>query len=293
MSAIFFALSSEAKPWIEALGAKPAPRQGHFRFYHSEKHTIVITGPGKLAMAMAVTELAMKLPRSDRHPGYRVWNLGICGSTNKNHAIGSFFWCNKIEDWTRQKYFYPERLEKFEVTSEAQITTFDRPISIYDKADPGFFEILSKDQLKSISLVDMESAGFFEAASIYFDMSLIQVGKVVSDHLNGEMCTVEHVFDLMTNTVSSLLADFELESPYPNLDVLSKAEWNDCRQLAEEYHFTESMLVDLRKSVIYFKIRHLPESTTIPVPIKKESLRAFEKRDAKEIFLQWKSLLHV
>jgi len=32
MSALFFALPAEAKPWIEALEAKPEKKQGHFRY---------------------------------------------------------------------------------------------------------------------------------------------------------------------------------------------------------------------------------------------------------------------
>jgi hypothetical protein len=290
MSALLFALSQEAKPWIEGLGLKPENKQGHFRFYRSEKHTAVISGPGKLSMAMAVTELAHKIPKKDRHPGYRIWNLGICGSANKSYARGDFFWVNKIHDYAQKRDFYPEKIEKIGTFSETNLTTFDRPISHHKQADPNYFLHLPEVDRLHLELVDMEASGFFEAASIYFELSQICVGKVVSDHLEGILCDVSQVHQWMQMTRVNLADTFLTDGINVINEILSENEWEHWMGVGKKLHFTESMLAELKKSITYFKLQN--PTSTIPIPTSQSLDRPFEKRDAKSTFIQWKNNLH-
>jgi hypothetical protein len=290
MSALFFALPHEAKPWIEAMKLKPEKKQGHFRFYHNEKHTVVVSGPGKLAMAMAVTELAFKLPKEKRHPGFRVWNLGICGSANTRYAIGDFFWINKIHDFGQNRDYYPERFESWNVEKETHLTTFDRPISKDINSDSRFYQQITQEKCEQLELIDMEASGFFEAASIYFELSQIKVGKILSDFLEGSLCSAQHVSELLAETKNLLFDAFESEGTNLQNPVLNPEEWEKWEALGKNLHFTESMLVELKKSILYYRLRY-PEN---PVPLvqKLDLNRPFEKKDAKEVFSLWKSLLY-
>lgn len=290
MSALFFALSQEAKPWIDALQLKPDPRQGHFRFYQNEKHTAVISGPGKLAMAMAVTELALRLPKEQRHAGYRVWNLGICGSANMDHSVGDFFWANRIRDYESVRDYYPEKIEALHWDKETHVTTVERPVTNIENLQSKFYQFLDKKILKEMSLIDMEAAGFFEAASVYFELHQIQVGKIVSDHLEGNFCQASKIEELMQETKHKLIDLFESNALETSTQILNPEIWENINHFAESVKFTKSMLVEIKKSITYFKINH-PEQE-IPFPLVKQEKRSFEKRDAKEVFSRWQSLLH-
>ncbi|TGL57166.1 phosphorylase [Leptospira ognonensis] len=291
MSALFFALSQEAKPWIDALQLKPDSKQGHFRFYQNEKHTVVITGPGKLATAMAVTEMAQRLPREQRHPGFRVWNLGICGSTNMNHSIGDFFWANRIRDYERARDYFPEKIESLGWDKESHVTTVERPVTNMENLDSKFYQFLDKNKLEEMSLIDMEAAGFFEAASVYFELHQIQVGKIVSDHLEGTLCQASKIEELMQETKNKFLELFETDGLVTSREILSPEIWGKIKQFADSVYFTESMFVELKKSITYFKINHPYKE--IPFPAVKQLERTFEKRDAKVAFSHWRALLHV
>ncbi len=291
MSALFFALLDEAKPWIEALELKPASKQGHFRFYQNEKHTAVVSGPGKLAMAMAVTELAFKLPKEKRHPGYRVWNLGICGSNLDEFEIGSFFWANVIRDQSQQRDYFPDRIEKITNHQESKVTTFDRPISTNQAADKRFYELISREKLEGTALIDMECSGFFEAASIYFELHQIQVGKIISDHLEGKLCKASLIIELMREIKKDLIPHFLSDSSASFSEVVTDEEWSQVMIFAKKQNFTESMLVDIKKSILYFKFEN--RNLKIPFPKIPERNRPIEKRDVKETFQKWRALLHV
>ncbi len=290
MGALFFALSSEAKPWIDALGAKPDKEQGHFRFYSTDEHFLAVTGTGKIQMALAVAELAGKIPKEKRK-GFRIWNLGIAGSALPSQKRGDFFWIHKIKDFSRGFEFFPERLETFSLSREAHLTTFDRPIasSRFSEIETPFL-ILKEEEIERLELIDMEGSGFFEAASIYFELEQIQLGKIVSDHLEGKFCRPEDVSELMKIHLDSLLADFLKTNILRKEDVLSSSEKEFWQKEGEKLNFTKSMLVDLEKSIRYYKLRFPEREIPKPPSSSKENP---EKKDAKEMFGLWMSSLHV
>ncbi|MDZ4725456.1 MAG: phosphorylase [Leptospira sp.] len=291
MSALFFALPAEAKPWIEALEAKPEKKQGHFRYYHSENHSIIISGVGKIAMAMAVTEFAQKFKNLCNQRNFQIWNLGICGSANNEYLIGDFFWIHKIIDDSTGREYFPDRLEKIADFPETFITTFDKPVTKNPDPKNQIFKKLNPIESSNISLVDMESSAFFEAASIYFDLSQIHIGKVISDHLEGNLCSANTVSQLLKKHIPTLLPDFISEKEDADKSPLADEVWIHYKEHALSLNFTESMLVELKKSIIYFILKYPNED--IPKPQIPKLTRNFEKRDVKEYFLQWRQLLHV
>ncbi|MCZ8156174.1 MAG: phosphorylase [Leptospira sp.] len=293
MSALFFALAAEAKPWIQALNAKPDREQGHFRFYHTleREHSIAITGPGKVAMAMAVTEFAQKIHKSKRKDHFRIWNIGIAGAPNIDYPIGDFFWINKVTDISSGRDYYTERIEKVSNHKELSISTFDKPVTIISPSPSPFFQSVGRESLHSTSLIDMEASGFFEAASVYFDLSTIQIGKIVSDHLEGYMCDPNLVQGYINRTCIELKDIFLSETVFPKREILSMQDWAGFKKVGENLHFTESMLVELKKSILYYKINH-PDKQ-VPVPNLSDEEKPNEKYQSKKIFSDWRNSLYV
>jgi len=292
MSALFFALAAEAKPWIQALNAKPDREQGHFRFYHTleREHSIAITGPGKVAMAMAVTEFAQKIHKSKRKDHYKIWNLGICGSVNSDFAIGDFFWINKVKDASSGRSFYPERIQKLSDHRELAITTFEKPVTTQANATSNIFQFHSREELSDTILVDMEASGFFEAASIYFDLQYIQIGKVVSDHLEGTICDANQIQNYFESNCQMLMDTFLAKDLQAHPVVLDESSWEKYQSIGLSLHFTESMLSDLKKAIIYFKIKH--PSREVPNPILPQLSKPMEKIQSKQVFANWKKALY-
>lgn len=106
MPSCFLSLLSEAKPWIQKTKVTPLSHPGKFRIYQNESTFIIITGPGKIAMAIAVSEFASLLSKETRNQ-MKIWNLGIAGSNDPETKIGDFFGSIKLEIMRRGKIIIP------------------------------------------------------------------------------------------------------------------------------------------------------------------------------------------
>ncbi|EMJ89651.1 phosphorylase [Leptospira meyeri] len=288
MSALFFAVLSEAKPWITKLQAKPMSHSGKFRIFQKENHYIIISGTGKLSMALAVSEFAHILPKPDRNQ-MKIWNLGIAGSANSEFSLGDYFWIHKITDAATKRDFYPDRVEKSVFTKETTLTTYDRPIT-KNKASDQFLS-LSQEELENTQLIDMEGSGFFEAASLYFPLENISLGKLVSDHLEGNFCKAETVESMMAETIEVLFNEWISPLPWIGIDSIDTFDWPLVESFIQNLRLTETMKHDLKKSIRFFRLRN----PKINLPFPDESLKILlkSKSDLKEYFEQWRKSLHV
>ncbi|TGM64616.1 phosphorylase [Leptospira meyeri] len=288
MSALFFAVLSEAKPWITKLQAKPMSHSGKFRIFQKENHYIIISGTGKLSMALAVSEFAHILPKPDRNQ-MKIWNLGIAGSANSKFSLGDFFWIHKITDAATKRDFYPDRVEKSVLTKETTLTTYDRPIT-KNKASDQFLS-LSQEELENTQLIDMEGSGFFEATSLYFPLENISLGKLVSDHLEGNFCKAETVESMMAETMEVLFNEWISPLPWIGIDSIDTFDWTLVESFIRNLRLTETMKHDLKKSIRFFRLRN----PKINLPFPDESLKILlkSKSDLKEYFEQWRKSLHV
>lgn len=295
MRVLFFALFSEAKPWIEALGATVAPQNSRFRKYTCANATIYVTGTGKLAMALAVSEFAHSLSQREKKRT-KLWNLGIAGSTNDLTKLGDFFWISKLRDMATNKDYYPERWEESFYKKEATLLCFDKPVSTQANLS-GFIywdaKIWEEDQ---ITLIDMESVGFFVAAETYFPLENISMGKFVSDHLEGNFCTPDLVDKLVSPHVEQLLKEWEIPVVKFGEDPLTEDLWNEVQTFLRPFPLSESMNQNLKKSIRFFLLNH-PEKS-LPYPnlnfISNHNLEnlKIEKRHTKLILESWTALLH-
>ncbi|GBF50072.1 hypothetical protein LPTSP4_15950 [Leptospira ryugenii] len=287
MAALFFALLSEANPWIRDLKASPLKQQGHFRRFESDLHQIIVTGPGKLAMASAVTEYCLSNQEQREQTGFQILNIGIAGSPNIANPVGDFFWINRIHDQSMDRDFFPERILGKFPAKEANLLTVDQPISRH--FTPKFVQ-LSESELSQWDLIDMEASGFFYAASLYVPIHQIFVGKMVSDHLEGTMCSPKEVESIVESHIETVkefinITDSELA------DRLEKPiDFSDEINFAKHLQFTESMLHDLKDSLMYFHLRYPKQK--IPRPQFETLQENWQKRDAKNYLKTWKALLY-
>lgn len=288
MSALFFAVLSEAKPWLELLQAKPLSHPGKFRIFQKESHYIIISGTGKLSMALAVSEFAHSLSKEERKQ-MKVWNLGIAGAYPSELALGDFFWIHKITDVGSQRDFYPDRILNSKFKNETSLKTFDRPVTKEKVVDR--FLSLSKEELVDTSLVDMEGAGFFEAASLYFPLENIALGKMVSDHLEGKFCQIEDVETMMAKITNDLYEEWISPLPWNRVDEVESIDWPKVESFIQNLRLTETMKHDLKKSIRFFRLRN-PHSP-LPFPEETSKINLKSKTDLKTYFDEWRTSLHV
>lgn len=167
---------------------------GTFPLYESDQSALrlLITGPGKLNAAMAVTEYLARYPASDSDI---FCNLGICGGS-ADAIIGEGYMCASVKEATTGKTVYPELYTH--PFPEARLVTSDVPVTAP-----------IKNSLPEISLpllYDMEAYGI--AAALFHKVlpSRCFFYKIVSDLCDGTFPSPEDVTSLIKNKLKPLLA---------------------------------------------------------------------------------------
>ncbi len=159
------ALPSEARPLVERFDLRPRDPAGPLRTYEGRNIRLVVSGVGKLASAHAVGYLAgcTGATRGD------LWiNVGIAGHANV--PVGTVALVHRIEDAAIRRAYYPVIAVSAPCPSFA-VTCFDEPTTNY----------------AGDALCDMESAGFFAAASRHQTHEFIHLLKVVSDNCAADI----------------------------------------------------------------------------------------------------------
>lgn len=167
---------------------------GTFPLYESDQAALrlLVTGPGKLNAAMAVTEYVTRYPVSEQDI---FCNLGICGGSSDT-VIGEGYLCASVTEATTQKSVYPELYTH--PFPEARLITSDVPVT-----SP------SEDFVQQSSLpllYDMEAYGV--AAALFRNVlpSRCYFYKVVSDMCDGCFPSPETVTTLIKHKLTPLLA---------------------------------------------------------------------------------------
>ncbi|TGL64925.1 phosphorylase [Leptospira jelokensis] len=287
MPSLFFALLSEAKPWIQKTKVTPLSHSGKFRIYQNESTYIIISGPGKIPMALAVSEFASLLSKETRNQ-MKIWNLGIAGGNMAKTNVGDFYWIHKIRDFASQKDYYPERIQSSSFKKETNLTTFDRPVSKVQTDNR--FQVIQEKELETISLVDMEGSGFFEAASLYFPLENIAIGKQISDFLEGRFCKENQVEEMMGSILDPLFEEWNTPLPWMEEDVMETKIWPDISRRLANLRLTETMKHDLKKSLRFFHLRN--PNAPIPPPDMGFPQTIKSKSDLKLFLAGWKEKLH-
>ena len=181
---IVVALPVEARPLVSSLNLK-FHSHGEYR---NDEFTLIVTGVGRISSAISTTK-AFSL--NDDYVS--VLNFGLCGSRNPETNIGEMRYVNRIREVCTGRDFFPDPLIAHE-WKESAIQCHDQPVQ-----DPN---IMDFDPFAEI--VDMESAGFFQAATLFLPVHSIHCIKVVSDHLDTSRKSAKDIEELINNRVSEI-----------------------------------------------------------------------------------------
>lgn len=162
---IVVALPSEARALISKLRLQPQPMPHGLKLYSRGDCRLLISGVGKIASASAVGVLAGMSAAADR----QLWlNVGIAGHAKL--PIGEMAIAHSVIDVATGSQYYPSVAFQAPFQSVA-VHCFDKPTTNYPVD----------------ALCDMESAGFFAAASRYCDVEFVHVVKIVSDNCAADI----------------------------------------------------------------------------------------------------------
>jgi hypothetical protein len=155
----------EALPIIEKFELKQNRSFSACPVFESSSIRLVVSGIGSINSAIATT-----LAFADLNPlhVHAALNFGICGG-DKTRALGQLFQINAILSPSLRKSWYSDMILKLGLP-ESGIETREHAF-IAGESDP-----------LTMPLVDMEAAGFFEAARTFVAPSRIFVLKLLSDH---------------------------------------------------------------------------------------------------------------
>ncbi len=190
-------LITAIKPEANAvLAAFPMKKKdfSSFSLYETESGALrlLVTGPGKLSAAMAVTAY---LTRYTPSANDLFCNLGICGGVSETY-VGNGYLCASLTEATTGKALYPELYTH--PFTEARLVTSDVPVTDVS----GYSEPIGTLPL----LFDMEAYGV--AAALFGSVmpSHCFFYKVVSDACNGTFPSPEEVSGLLHKHLTPLLA---------------------------------------------------------------------------------------
>ncbi|MBR6537821.1 MAG: hypothetical protein IKT67_11555 [Lachnospiraceae bacterium] len=185
------AIMPEAKAVLSAFPMKKMDFT--FPLYETEDNTLrlLITGPGKLSAAMAVTAY---LTRYEVSAGDVFCNFGICGGSGDT-VIGDGYLCAALTELTTGKALYPELYTH--PFSEARLITADVPVK--NPSTP------SEPEGNLPLLYDMEAYGVATALFRSIQPSHCFFYKVVSDVCNGTFPSPEDVVGLIQPHLNPLL----------------------------------------------------------------------------------------
>ncbi len=234
------ALACEAKPITRQLGLVRDNDVANPAVFAGDDGILVVSGVGK---ARAAAATAFMLTRyGARGPGI-VANIGVCGATGNTHEIGQLLVINRICDHSSDRVFLPDMLYSHSCL-EAALTTCDQPVRA------------GQSTLDAGLAVDMEGAGFFEAAAMFVPTDMIMCLKVVSDFLDGDL-KASRVTELMA-AQAELAVDIlrgAAAAAHPSEPPLTPAEQGALDIAAEALRLSVTQRHMLQQLAVGYKLR--------------------------------------
>ena len=173
MRVIVCAIFSEAKALIEFYDLKLTAKKP-FNIFENDGMALIISNMGKINAAVATAYIAT-IKKPDK-----IINIGICASVGKNRQIGSLYKIRSVIEASSGK--------KAVISNEGEVLyCFDKPV---------------ENKPKENILIDMESYGFYAAASKFVKKEDIKIYKIVSDYLEVSHIDSKFVYTLMKNNLS-------------------------------------------------------------------------------------------
>lgn len=263
---ISVSLYVEAKPIIEYYNLKKDVEDRYYQIFKNDNITLIITGVGKVACAIATSHMLSRYPL---HDDDIVINIGICGARD-DVEIGTAYLINKIKDSVTGKDYYTDILLEHEF-HENSIETFDKPLkNVDDLEEP---------------LCDMESSGFYLSSSKYVEQHRIFLIKVVSDRVGVDTVDKNLVSSLICKNMNKIdkfikkvQNSFKIEK-----EIFKKDELDLINKISDNLKLTKSQKEILYKSCLHYKVRtgkdilFLGNNVVDTVNNKKERSKYFEQ----------------
>lgn len=239
------ALMSEAKPFIDFYQLKYVETFKKIRLYQSDKIILIISGIGKIKAAAATSAVISQFTNISL-----AVNIGISGT--EFNPISSLYRINQIKDYQSNRIYYPEAELDLKLDSTGLLCV-DKPL-------------LNKGVLNNrFSLVDMESAGFFEACSLFLSAHQIELVKVVSDDLDINLITKDFIHSIISEKITQIDEFLQIK-----LHFLSQSSKNDSTDVLQ---WAQELAIQLKLSVT--QTRKLITAATYFSLTKKEDLPLF------------------
>lgn len=238
---ITVALHPEARPLITHFGLKQDTASHAVPIFHRDDLFLTVSGVGRLKSAIATTYLLSRISSFD---DVILLNIGIAGHTQASDAgaigLGDLFLVHKITEQATGHTFYPDMLIQTKI-AESVLTTVDRPLA------------RSNDMEIESGLVDMEAAGFYQAAATFLAPHQIHCIKLVSDFLEVQRfdkAWISHLIDQKLSdidriitaqtTVAETISDILNEADLMMMDYIGR-----CLRLTASQH---KMLTDTART---------------------------------------------
>jgi hypothetical protein len=181
------------------------------------------------------------------------------------------FIINRIINSVTKRSYYPDIILKHHLP-ESSIESFPSPV------------VKDESPYLSSDLVDMEAAGFMEAAMMFFPSHNIYCLKIVSDHLEGERITPGHVSGLIEQNLDSihqLIGNAASLSIAPD-EILTDEDMDLIEKISQNLNLTVTLKHQFKNLAVHYKLRSkndlnpLKSFLDIHTNIKEERKKCFE-----------------
>ncbi|MHD0316414.1 5'-methylthioadenosine/S-adenosylhomocysteine nucleosidase family protein [Fusobacterium sp. THCT1E2] len=263
------ALTAEAKPLITYFKLKRDNEIKKYQVFKNEEIILIITGSGMMQGAIGTTYVLSSL--NIREEDIFV-NLGICGAVKEIFQVGDIVLCNKITNNGNGKSFYPDMLFRHKFKEGAL---------------ESFFHVVDKSMESEIKgeLVDMEGAGIYEAASLFFSQHQINIIKIVSDYLDNTGITAEKVTHIVESRILSIDEWLNERKKFnvSDKEIFTLNEKDIMNVVEKNLRLTESMHYEFMELMKYHKLRNkniedvISKYSKIEIKDKREGKINFDK----------------
>lgn len=210
------------------------------QLYENNGIVLAVSGVGITSSAIATTYL---LTKYEVKATDTILNIGVAGAKSQK-LQGDLIYCHKIIHHDTKHNYYPDILVEHSF-SEGVLETFSTIVDLS----------MSKEVIGD--LVDMEGAGFFEAASTFLPPHQIHVLKIVSDQLKPTVVTSYDISQLIKNQLESIAAFIKnlQEVSFTDPEVLTEEDLQLLQQLRDHLRLTITMYHQLIHLTKQYKIR--------------------------------------
>ncbi|MBM3265713.1 MAG: hypothetical protein FJY97_20145 [candidate division Zixibacteria bacterium] len=274
--------------FVAALHPEARPLIAHFRLeqdiasralpvYRRDDIALTVSGVGRLKSAIATTHLITRIATQDA----AILNIGIAGSTQAENtgpvAIGDMFLIHRIVEAASEREFFPDMLMPTDL-SETTCTTVDRPLDRVDGMNV------------ADGLVDMEAAGFFQAAAVFLPPHRIGCIKIVSDFLEVRRFDKNWVGNLVQARMEDMdrVLNVYRHLTTLNADPLEAADHARLKTVRTTLRLTETQSLQLTEAARRYTLRH---RTSLPDLSEFVQLRPTTRQEGKRHFDRLRQLL--